>query len=148
MSRKEAMDQYAAALRSGKNYYKLAVSRGEYPYPTVLDNIINPDDIIDRVSLGVINIPTELIAGTKTEGRVSALAGNFMPLLGEDTEFATKWTDLCEAHLSDEGIRPFLRTGRQQTGQCAYELRSTIHSGLCHQTDAGLYGQCSRTALL
>ena len=105
MSRKEAMDQYAAALRSGKNYYKLAVSRGEYPYPTVLDNIINPDDIIDRVSLGVINIPTELIAGTKTEGRVSALAGNFMPLLGEDTEFATKWTDLCEAHLSDEGIR-------------------------------------------
>ena len=105
MSRKEAIDQYAAALKSGKNYYKLAVSRGEYPYPPVLDDILDPDDIVDRVSLGVINIPAELIAGTKTEGRVSALAGNFMPLLGEETEFATKWTDLCEAHLSDEGIR-------------------------------------------
>ena len=105
MSRKEAIDQYAAALKAGKNYYKQAVARGDFPYTHVLDYLIRDEVIIDQVSLGVINIPTELIAGTKTAGRVFALAGNFMPLLEEDSEFATKWTDLCEAHLSDEGIR-------------------------------------------
>ena len=28
-----------------------------------------------------------------------------MPLLGEETEFAQKWMALCEANLSDTGIR-------------------------------------------
>ncbi|MBO6014258.1 MAG: BMP family ABC transporter substrate-binding protein [Oscillospiraceae bacterium] len=105
MSRKEAIAQYSTALGEGKNYYKLAVSRGEYPYPPALDYIVHPGDVLDQVDIGLVNIPSELIAGTKTEGRISALAGNFMPLLGVETEFAVKWIDLCEAHLSDEGIR-------------------------------------------
>ena len=105
MSRKEAIAQYTSALSAGKNYYKLAISRGEYPYPPALDYIVHPGDVLDQVELGLVNIPADLIAGTKTEGRISALAGNFMPLLGTDSEFAVKWIDLCEAHLSDEGIR-------------------------------------------
>ncbi len=41
--------------------------------------------------------------GTKTSGRHTAFAPNFMPLLEADTEFAVKWSNLCEAHL-EEGI--------------------------------------------
>ena len=49
-------------------------------------------------------MPSESIVGTKTSGRHTAFAPNFMPLLDVDTEFATKWSNLCEAHL-EEGIR-------------------------------------------
>ena len=42
--------------------------------------------------------------GTKTVGRSSSFAGNFMPILREDTEFASKWINLSESQ-KDEGIR-------------------------------------------
>ena len=48
--------------------------------------------------------PAESIVGTKTSGRHTAFAPNFMPILGESTEFAAKWSSLCDAHLK-EGIR-------------------------------------------
>ena len=105
MSRQEALFQYMQALKAGQKYYKNAVSRGEYPYPPALDDIIDIKNISATMELGMINIPSELIIGTKTSGRTSALAGNFMPLLGENTEFGVKWINLCEAHLSAEGIR-------------------------------------------
>ena len=56
------------------------------------------------MDLGVLHIPVELIVGTRSSGRTAALAGNFMPLLDPDSEFAAKWIRLCEAHLA-EGIR-------------------------------------------
>ena len=61
------------------------------------------------VDLGVINIPADQIVGTKGEGRRTAFAADFMPLLGPDSEFAHKWIELCAAHLSDEGIRDPIR---------------------------------------
>ena len=41
--------------------------------------------------------------GTKTSGRHTAFSYDFMPLLEPDTEFAAKWSNLCDAHL-EEGI--------------------------------------------
>ena len=81
MGRQEALDQYNRALRAGQKYYKAAVSRGGYPYPLVLDDILDETAVVGRAGIGLVNIPSELIVGTKTAGRVSALAGNFMPLL-------------------------------------------------------------------
>ena len=100
-----AITEYEKALREGKEYYKSAVSDGKYPYPTVLDEILSEDDIVSRADLGIIDIPSRLIVGTKSAGRTAAFAGNFMPLLDRNTEFAMKWIRLCDAHLGDEGIR-------------------------------------------
>ncbi len=110
MGRKEAVEQYNKALKLGQKSYKDCVLHGRYPYPQVLDEIM-PDDsmITGRVDLGVIEIPTEQIVGTKTAGRRSAFAANFMPLLDPDSEFGVKWTNLCAAHLGDEGIRDPIR---------------------------------------
>ena len=104
-TRREANEQYAIALRSGQKYYKNAVLRGEYPYPLVLDDILPEAAVAGYADLGVLNIPSERIVGTKSVGRVAALAGNFMPLLDPPCEFSGKWISLCEAHLGDEGIR-------------------------------------------
>lgn len=105
MSRQEAISQYRDAQKLGQKYYKNALSRGQHPFPPVLDDILDESALAGRISLGLVNLPAELVVGTKSAGRVSALAGNFMPLLDEHTEFGAKWISLCEAHLSDEGIR-------------------------------------------
>jgi basic membrane lipoprotein Med (substrate-binding protein (PBP1-ABC) superfamily) len=102
--RPEAVEQYNKALKAGQKYYKPAIGHGEYPYLPVLDEMIDESKIAARMELGVINIPLVLVVGTKTAGRTTALAGNFMPLLTPGTEFAAKWMSLCDAHLSDEGI--------------------------------------------
>ena len=105
MSRQEALFQYKDALKQGRSYYKNAVSRGRHPFPPALDDILDESSVSGRVNLGLMNIPSELVVGVKSAGRVPALAGNFMPLLDESSEFANKWINLCAAHLSDEGIR-------------------------------------------
>ena len=109
MARQEAREQYAKALKLGQKAYKESMVRGEYPYPQVLDEILDEAFVAGQVEMGVIEIPTEQIVGTKTAGRRSAFAANFMPLLDMDSEFAFKWMDLCAAHLGDEGIRDPIR---------------------------------------
>ena len=101
----EAVEQYNAALKSGQRYYKTAVSRGMHPYPPVLDELTEGITLAGQADLGLVNVPSELIVGTKTAGRVFALAGNMMPLMPQGSEFSTKWIALCQAHLSTEGIR-------------------------------------------
>jgi len=98
------LDDYKSALRAGQREYRACISRGEYPYLQVLDELLAHEELQAEASLGLVDIPILQIAGTKTEGRRSAFARNFMPLLEESTEFAAKWTALCDAHLSD-GIR-------------------------------------------
>lgn len=110
MSRREAYDHYNKALHQGQKYYKDCVVHGRYPYLQVLDELVVDDAMIaGNEDIGLVDIPTEQITGTKTAARRSAFAGNFMPLLESYTEFADKWVNLCEAHLSDEGIRDPIR---------------------------------------
>jgi len=105
MYHQEAFAQYAKALKQGRRYYKDCVLRGDHPYPQVLDEILARTVTAGTVNVGIIDIPTEQIVGIKTAGRKTAFAGNFMPLLDEDSEFAHKWISLCNDHLGDEGIR-------------------------------------------
>ena len=101
----EAQEEYVRAMRLGQREYRARVAAGENPYPQVLDTLLE-GRIGDSVQqLGVVKIPAERIVGVKSSGRTNAFAANFMPLLPEESEFAGKWCKLCEAHLSDEGIR-------------------------------------------
>ena len=109
MSRQEAREQYTKALKQGQKIYKECVVQGKYPYPQVLDEILNDAFVVGQVEMGLIEIPIEQIVGTKTAGRRTAFAANFMPLLDVESEFAIKWIDLCAAHLGDEGIRDPVR---------------------------------------
>ena len=99
-----SMEEYRAAHKAGQKDYRAHVARGQNPYLPVLDDILVNVNIVATEPLGLVNMPSESIVGTKTSGRHTAFAPNFMPLLEEDTEFATKWSVLCDAHL-EEGIR-------------------------------------------
>ncbi len=105
----EAQAQYAAALKAGQKCYREAVLKGEYPYPQVLDEILDERLAAGRAELGVIEVPMDRIVGTKSKGRRNAFAANFMPLLPMESEFGNKWVALCDANLGSEGIRDPIR---------------------------------------
>lgn len=98
------LEEYNKAYKLGKKDYQARLMRGERPTLQVLDEILPPRGSCSEVPLGLVQIPIEQIAGTKTEGRSSAFAGNFMPILRENTEFAYKWDRLGNSHIN-EGIR-------------------------------------------
>lgn len=106
MGIQEITEEYRAALNQGNRQYKEAVAAGLDPYPAVLDELL-PDNLADQntQNIGLVEIPAELIVGTKSAGRISAFSKQFLPLLPVGSEFADKWIHLCQAHLSDEGIR-------------------------------------------
>ena len=101
----ECKEHYQQALKSAHKELRQRVQHGTYPYLQILDEILPTYMTAGEVNLGLINIPIDKIVGTNTRGRTPAFAANFMPLLSEDSEFGLKWRNLCNAHLSDAGIR-------------------------------------------
>ena len=95
---------YREALKLGQKEYRACVSRGEYPYLPALEDLLPARRVLPEQDLGAVQIPTELIVGTRRAGRANVFARNFMPLGGELSEFASKWERLCQSHL-EEGIR-------------------------------------------
>ncbi|MCI8996283.1 MAG: BMP family ABC transporter substrate-binding protein [Lachnospiraceae bacterium] len=96
--------EYEKARRMAQKAYRLAPLKGVYPYLQVLDDILSYTSIASEVDLGLVEVPLDLIVGTRTAGRTRAFANNFMPLLPDNSEFASKWVNLYQAHI-DEGIR-------------------------------------------
>ena len=81
------------------------MARKADPYPRVLEKEFGESTGTSMVKVGLMDIPMDRIVGTWAEGRKAAFAGNFMPLLEPESEFAQKWMRLCEAHLEAGGIR-------------------------------------------
>ena len=94
-------DDYMKALKAGEKEYKARVAAGEYPYLPALDDIAPDADTLTHQSLGIIEIPVELIAGTKTRSRQNSFAPDFMPLIEPDSEFAAKWNNLYMAQIRE-----------------------------------------------
>ncbi|HIW82887.1 MAG TPA: BMP family ABC transporter substrate-binding protein [Candidatus Dorea gallistercoris] len=96
--------EYEKAYKLGKKEYQHRMMKGLLPTLKVLDEILPTKGTFKEMPLGVVQIPMKQIVGTKTGGRSSAFAANFMPILRENTEFAHKWSYLSTAH-ENEGIR-------------------------------------------
>ena len=87
----EALADYNKALRLGKREGKSL---------PVLDDILKEKKITAarEIPLGLVQIPSEQLVGTKTAGRSAAFSKSFYPLLKDSTEFAGKWMELYKAH--------------------------------------------------
>lgn len=100
----EAKVDYDKARRTGLRTVNSYKANGWNANLPSLDAILSRSSIMSEVSLGLTEIPIKKIKGTRTNARRSAFAPDFMPILGQDTEFASKWISLCVAH-KEEGIR-------------------------------------------
>ena len=101
MPASEAMQYYQAALKQGQKEYKNCVHRGRYPYIQSLQQIRQAP--LSQISLGAMEIPIYLVVGSTQDARCNSFSPGFFPLLGTETEFSLKWTNLCAAQLT-EGI--------------------------------------------
>jgi len=103
-SRSLSRSEYDKANRLAKKDFLANVSKGEEGYLPCLEDIIHNVEIIKEENLGLIDIPLERIKGTYYHSRSVSFSTNFYPLMKADSEFASKWINLYEAHIS-EGIR-------------------------------------------
>lgn len=104
MLQQTVLDEYAQALKLGQKEYRELVMAGKPPYPAVLDEILPENGVETVVDVGLVEIPAERIIGVKSAGRITAFTPSFRPLLDVKSEFGSKWTNLCKAHLGDTGI--------------------------------------------
>ena len=95
---------YEKAYKAGKKEYQQRMARGEKPTLLVLDDILPSKGSYSEIPLGLVQIPLDQIAGTKTNGRSNAFARNFMPILATDSEFAGKWATLSTG-VEEKGLR-------------------------------------------
>ena len=98
-------EEYLAALKEGQKESAKLTALGKDPGPAVLEELVPDLSKLTVQELPAQEIPMDRIVGTRTRGRTSALTARFLPLLPEESEFAQKWMSLCEANLSDTGIR-------------------------------------------
>lgn len=94
-------DEYLKAKKAGEKESRARAAAGEYPFLPALDDIQPDCDILPHKALGIMEIPTDLIYGTKTRARQNSFAPGFMPLLEADSEFAGKWSSLYRAQLRE-----------------------------------------------
>ena len=99
-----SFEEYDKAQKLGKRAFRAKSLRGEYPYLPVLDDILSAAEIKGEMNLGLVDVPLGRVVGTSNVGRTYSFASNFMPILEFKTEFGSKWSALCDAHL-EEGIR-------------------------------------------
>lgn len=95
---------YKEALKLAQREVRACAAQGVHPYLLQLDDFLPSERLNTGTSAGAKWVPSELIIGTRSHGRANAFARNFMPLLGDGSEFAAKWSALCDAHIED-GIR-------------------------------------------
>ena len=95
---------YTRAQKAGQKEYKACIAQGIDPYVRALEDMLPSGAVAGEEPLGILSIPMELIEGTRTKARRDCFSPSFLPLLDENTEFATKWAALVDAHLA-EGIR-------------------------------------------
>jgi basic membrane protein A and related proteins len=106
MMEKVGHEHFEEARRLAIREYNRSVSSGQIGYLPSLEGILKDTEIVAQVDLGLIEIPLNKLIGTYTHLRSLSFARNFMPLI--ETEFRTKWSSLCDAHLK-EGIRDSIK---------------------------------------
>ncbi len=95
------IEEYNSARKSGKKESKAKQADGDNPCLPALDDMVSNADTLKQQALGLMEIPVDMIAGTKTRARQNAFAPDFMPLLEPDSEFAAKWSSLYKAQINE-----------------------------------------------
>ena len=71
MNRMEALEEYQHAWKRAQRDYREKMAAGQYPYLPVLDDILQNANIKNQLPIGIVEIPLELVVGTKTAGRTA-----------------------------------------------------------------------------
>lgn len=102
--KREARQEYDRALKRGRREYAALTAKGERGHLVVLDELTQENRIMAYIKQPEREISMSHVTGTYTSGRARSFSAGFLPLHDENTEFASKWTELCAIHMT-EGLR-------------------------------------------
>ena len=102
------LEDYINAKKQGEAAARAALKEGKNPYLPVLDSMPEIKESVGETYIGILEIPVSYVVGNKEASRNNAFACNFMPVLEESTEFATKWNVLCDS-CRQEGIHSAIK---------------------------------------
>ncbi len=102
------LEEYTKAQKAAQREYKARMAKGEFPYVPALDDIRPDCNQLEQRSLGMMEIPTWLIEGTRTRARQNSFSADFMPILSPESEFAVKWQNLYQIQI-EEGFRSAIK---------------------------------------
>lgn len=103
-SNTQARIEYGRALKSAQRDYSAHTARGERGNLPALDDLISQTHIVAYMKQPQREISLSRVVGTYTSARANSFATNFAPLHNENSEFASKWMNLCAIHMN-EGLR-------------------------------------------
>lgn len=103
MATLESLNEYRHLQKLAKKVFIKRKVKRLNPYIDSLEEKVDVNEC-SVIVLGLIDVPSDLIVGTKTIARKNSFAHGFLPLLGETSEFASKWIQVCNLHMSDKGI--------------------------------------------
>ena len=98
------IEDYRKARKRGLKEVNRALAEGLHPFPPALDEEMANIPFARETSVGTMEIPLNLVVGTRVQGRSNMFSASFMPLGEEDTEFAAKWSALYDSQVA-EGLR-------------------------------------------
>ena len=142
MAEQDSRSAYLAARRLGRRYVAEHEKEPTKGYLPVLEDIMRGVNVLGEINLGYHEIPLDQVVGTRTSARSVSFAGNFMPLLADDTEFAIKWKKVYESQLV-EGIREPIKVYEYMGRYYALEGNKRI-SILKYVGAASIYGNVIR----
>ena len=142
MAEQDSRSAYLAARRMGRRYVSEHEKEATKGYLPVREDIMRGVDVLGEINLGYHEIPLDRVVGTRTSARSNSFAGNFMPLLADDTEFAIKWKKVYESQLV-EGIREPIKVYEYLGRYYALEGNKRI-SILKYVGAASIYGNVIR----
>jgi len=96
-------EEYDRARKRGLREAALRRQRGESGFLPVLDAKREENGVLAVIAQPMRSVSLNRMIGTYQASRSNSFAANFMPLLPSDTEFATKWINVCDWHL-ESGI--------------------------------------------
>ena len=82
MTRAESLEYYLKAQKLGQRDYREKTAAGKSPFLPVLDDILQNVDIENQLPLGLIEVPLELLVGTKTAGPYGGVCQQFYAAAG------------------------------------------------------------------
>jgi len=103
MATLESLNEYRTLQKKARKVFLKRKLKRLNPYIDCLNEIVDEKDCT-LINLGILEVPSDLIVGTKTEARKYSFAYGFLPLLKESSEFCNKWVRVCNYHMSDTGL--------------------------------------------
>lgn len=90
---------HAQAKKTASNYQKVSAD----PYLIDMDNEVDDSNVVEKVDLGIMEIPVRQIVGVTSTYPDMEYTYDFKPLAEADSEFADIWCQLYMDYLSDIG---------------------------------------------